>query len=422
MSDEALPTLSEGVSPPLTVGEAGLGHAPLDREGFSQLAEKLLEHLSAAPHDMGLLLDLSVALQLASRRDDGLIAQREALLRQRVYRICGAAGPPTAPQLRMLAFAAPGDLMTNTPLEFIVEHIPVRLDMLFVIPGEPLPEEIPDHDVAFVAVSQSDEREGTLRRLARLSRSWPRPTLQDPMRLVETSREAIYHALRDIPGLLVPPVARVERKTLEALAEARARLSDIGDGFRLPLLVRPIDSHAGRNLAKIEDLADLSGYLAETDEREYYLTQFVEHAGPDGQHRKYRIVLIEGRPYLCHLAITDHWMVHFAHAGMSESEAKRSEEAHAMEHFDEEFALRHARVFRAIQERVGLDYLGIDCGETPGGELLLFEADASMVIHAMDPPSLFPYKQVQMRKVFDAFYAMLERASKGINWRTVPSA
>jgi len=33
-----------------------------------------------------------------------------------------------------------------------------------------------------------------------------------------------------------------------------------------------------------------------------------------------------------------------------------------------------------------------------------------MIVHAMDPPALFPYKAPQMRKVFAAFQALLRRA------------
>jgi hypothetical protein len=36
-----------------------------------------------------------------------------------------------------------------------------------------------------------------------------------------------------------------------------------------------------------------------------------------------------------------------------------------------------------------------------------------MIVHAMDPPTLFPYKAPQMRKVFAAFEAMLVAAATG---------
>ena len=118
---------------------------------------------------------------------------------------------------------------------------------------------------------------------------------------------------------------------------------------------------------------------------------------------KYRIVLIDGRPYVCHMAISEHWMIHYLNAGMTESAEKRAEEARFMASFDDDFAHRHAAALRAIHERMGLDYLGIDCGETADGELLIFEVDSNMIVHAMDPVDLFPYKQPQMRKVFAAF-------------------
>ena len=54
---------------------------------------------------------------------------------------------------------------------------------------------------------------------------------------------------------------------------------------------------------------------------------------------------------------------------------------------------------------------GINCGETPEGEPLIFEANVAMIVHGMDPPDVFPYRQRQMRKVFGALRTMLQRAA-----------
>ncbi len=56
---------------------------------------------------------------------------------------------------------------------------------------------------------------------------------------------------------------------------------------------------------------------------------------------------------------------------------------------------------------VGLDYFTIDCAENKLGDLLIFEADNTAVVHNMDSPELFPYKPPQMRRIFEAFAAML---------------
>jgi glutathione synthase/RimK-type ligase-like ATP-grasp enzyme len=183
------------------------------------------------------------------------------------------------------------------------------------------------------------------------------------------------------------------------------------DGAGFPLIVRPIDSHAGHDLLKVEDAGALAAYLARQPAPAFYLAPFVDYSGLDGQFRKYRIVLIDGVAYLCHLAISSHWMVHYLNAGMDESADKRAEEARAMLAFDEGFAVRHAAALADIDRRIGLPYLGIDCAETKDGKLLIFEVDNAMVVHAMDDPARYPYKQPAMARVFAAFAAMLARAA-----------
>ena len=114
---------------------------------------------------------------------------------------------------------------------------------------------------------------------------------------------------------------------------------------------------------------------------------------------------------MCHMAISEHWIVHYMSAGMTVNAAKRAEEERFMADFDAGFAVRHDGAFRHIAERLGLDYVGLDCGETADGRLLLFEVDSGMTVHAMDGADLFAYKQVQMTKVFSAFRKLLAGAA-----------
>jgi hypothetical protein len=83
-----------------------------------------------------------------------------------------------------------------------------------------------------------------------------------------------------------------------------------------------------------------------------------------------------------------------------------------MQTFDADFALRHRHALAAMADRVGLDYFTVDCAQNKDGELLIFEADNTAVVHNMDSPDLFPYKGPQMRKIFDAFAAMLSRSAQ----------
>ena len=117
-------------------------------------------------------------------------------------------------------------------------------------------------------------------------------------------------------------------------------------------------------------------------------------------------MLVEGRPFAGHMGISSHWMIHYINAKMDESAEKRAEEERFFANFDE-FAARHALALATICERVDLDYFSIDCAELPDGRLLVFEVDNAGIVHDFDDPKMFPYKSPAMRKVFDAFRAML---------------
>jgi hypothetical protein len=311
----------------------------------------------------------------------------------------------------LLAFVSPGDLAENNIVEFLIEGSDISLDMLYVSPGIPFPATLPDHDLAMVAVCETDRNRPLLQHLETLLKSWPRPVVCAPDRIARLSRDGACGLLRSTPGMVMPVTARIGRRTLESIGRSEVAVTALLPDAAFPIIVRPVDSQKGHGLAKVDTPAAVLDYLETRPEDAFYVARYVEYRGPDGQFRKYRIVLIGTRPYVCHMAISDNWVVHYMSAGMVESASKRAEEARFFAAFDDGFARRHHDVLLAIAQRTELEYVGIDCGETPDGELLLFEVDSGMTVHAMDPADLFPYKQPQMRKVFRAFRQMLIDAS-----------
>jgi glutathione synthase/RimK-type ligase-like ATP-grasp enzyme len=155
----------------------------------------------------------------------------------------------------------------------------------------------------------------------------------------------------------------------------------------------------------------LQHYLDRQHYDEFFIAPFVDYKNSDGLYRKYRVILCAGEAFLCHLAMSTHWMIHYLNAGMADDAQKRAEEAQAMNDFKQTFAKKHAGAFQAIYERTGLEYVGIDCSETPDGKLLIFEIDSCMIVHAIDPVDLFPYKPEHMKTLFNAFELMLKKAS-----------
>jgi len=396
--------------PTSLIGIAALAKMAFDRIDLEPLRQLLIDRIFKNPHDTAALMDLSAIKQLSGLRADGLRLQAQALAENRIYRRPSATAAADA--LRLLAFMAPGDFMANAPLEFLLEGSNVTLDLFYIVPGQGRPAVIPQHDLAIVAVGESDDNRPVLRDVAALIRSWPRPVLNAPGRIDRLSRDAASALLASTAGTAIPVTTRIERAQLLHIGCGETTLDTFLPAAAFPMIARPIGSHAGNGLSKLDDTAAVAAYLEGRQEQEFYISPFVDYRGPDGLFRKYRIVLIDGRPYASHMAISQHWMVHYLNAGMTESAAKRAEEARFMAAFDSDFAVKHRVALRAIAERVGLEYFAIDCGETPDGRLLLFEADVAMIVHAMDPPDMFPYKAPQMRKVFDAFHAMLHNHAR----------
>jgi hypothetical protein len=110
-------------------------------------------------------------------------------------------------------------------------------------------------------------------------------------------------------------------------------------------------------------------------------------------------------------------MIHYVNAAMDESADKRADEERFFATFDQDFAAKHTQSLAAVNDRLGLDYVSIDCAEAPDGRLVIFEVDNAAIVHAFDDPQLYPYKLPAMQKVFDAFRAMLSARARAASNR-----
>lgn len=397
------PDTHEAVPSPM-IGPARLIRAAFEGSDMAARADEILSRVGNGPLEAGTALDLATILLLMHRFEPALQLQNEVLQSCRHFRLL-ANGPDAVTHVLVIATA--GDLMANTPVDFLLDRPDFRVEYFFVLPGEDVPASLPEHDVCIVAVAYSTANEPVLEALASAAALWDRPVVNHPRHVVKTSRHGLAAVLDGANGLVIPSVSRIAKTDL--VAEAYR----LPAGMSYPVLIRPIDTHAGNALQKIDRQEDVAAYIRNVDAPTYYITQFYDYSGPDGLFRKLRIVLIDGIPFLCHMAIRDHWMIHYLNAGMSDDAAKRSAEAAAMAEFDDLFVPRHRTAFAEIHRRTGLDYLILDCAEGQDGRLLVFEADTGMVIHDMDPIDLYPYKRPQMHKVFAAFQRAVQTRAAG---------
>lgn len=389
-----------------SLGLAHLARAVADPPRVQAIWEGLVARAAANPGDSAAFLDLSTLLIATGDREKGLEVQAAAVADHQLYRRAAAR----TPTLRLLAFTTAGDFTANAPLDFLLEDSGVEL-INWYVDGPPSPGAAPEHDVAFLAIGESAEAEPLLQRLEGALAAWPRPVLNArPGVIAGMTRDGVAERFVGHPSVFCPTVRRVACDTVQALADGTRPLADLARDLDFPVILRPVGTHAGHGMAKLCSPAEIGAYLATQPAAEYYVTAFHDYSGPDGLFRKLRVVFIQGRPFLAHMAVSENWMVHYLNAHMDESEARRAEEAAMMATFDEGFAVRHAEAFKALCETYPLDYFGIDCAESADGRLLVFEADVAMIVHAMDPAEVYPYKKPAMRQLFAAFVDCLHEA------------
>ena len=388
-----------GLAPYLRLSIAGGDLLPYGQQMLALAEER--------PNDANLWMNLSLAVQCLGQREYGLAIQAQALQAQRIYHLAATEQPA---KLCVLLLMVPGDVAANTPLECLLETGEIDLIFYYVTPGNPLALPIPEHDVLLVAMGDSEENRPLLVELTQVLAHWPKPVINVPQHIPNTDRRLASQLLQNAPGLLIPPTLQASRATLQSIVAGEVSLADALEGCGFPIIVRPVGSQAGRDLDKIDSLDQLAAYLARVDGIEFFVARFVDYSGNDGLFRKYRVALIDGAAFACHMGVSSHWMVHYVNAGMYEEALKREEEACFMANFDD-FSVRHGPALDAVCKRIKLDYLCIDCAETRNGQLLIFEVDHCMVVHAMDTEEMFPYKQIHMLKVKEAFQNYLFRLS-----------
>lgn len=389
------------MEPQNRLGIAQLTNLAINGVDLTPLRSHLLQKYIINHDDAGALMDLSVIEQIHGNKEQGLAWQEKAFETCNVFRTDrGQQG-----KKKLLVFALPNDIGSNTPIEFLTPSDEFDIITYYLNTKRQTPEmvDLPAHDVAFCAAPADAENATQFYDFVRdLTARSDSKVLNLHASSTQMKRETLRDRLPARDGLRVPATVQVARPGLEQEIDALG-------GY--PVVIRPLGSHAGRGLEKLSSPADLATYLDAQDAQEFHISDFIDYASAeDGRFRKIRIVFIRGKAYPCHLAIAERWDVWYVNADMASSAEKRDEEARFMERFEQDFAMRHQKAFDALNEGIGLDYFGIDCGEDKDGNLIVFEADNSLIVHDLDCKTTFPYKGKHMAKIFSAFEGMLKDA------------
>jgi len=261
---------------------------------------------------------------------------------------------------------------------------------------------LPDHDVVFNAIGDADETGPMAANVARFLATCRRPVFNRPEAVARSFRHLAEPLFEGVGALVVPKTARL---AAEAVTKLGVREAARRAGVATPFIARPIGSHGGEGVrlvtARTQDGAETA-----TD-RDHYATAFHDFSSGDGLYRKYRMIFVDRRPYPYHLAIGPRWMVHYETSGTAQHPERLEEEQRFLADPEAVLGAPAMAAVRAVGERLDLDFAGIDFALLDDGRVLLFEANATMLVHLEEPDGPLAHKNPYVERILAAFRAML---------------
>jgi Tetratricopeptide repeat len=391
-------------------GEA-VRHHPRNATGHVNLANLLFllgEHAQARIHfetalaidpdhihahrGMGnLLAELGDAAGARAHRDKGF---RNHFLTALPYR---GEAPPIA--VLLLVSAAGG----NIPTESLLDNRAFKTTVLVTEYAEAnMP--LPHHDLVFNSIGDADLcRDGLLAAAAVLART-RRPVVNYPRAVLESGRAANAERLRGLPHVVVPRMARVP---LHELRGPQAAAVIAGGGFAFPLLLRAPGFHTGRHFIRVESPKHLGAAVAKIPGDDVWLIEELDARDGQGMFRKYRVMFVDRKIYPLHLAISRDWKVHYFTADMKDSLHNRAQDEAFLDNMAGAIGGRGMAALERIRAALALDYGGIDFAVNGQGDILFFEANATMVVYSpLDDPK-WAYRRSAVEAVLVAVRTML---------------
>ncbi len=331
------------------------------------------------------------------------------LHRQRAYsqqNLFVEASPRSERTVLVLTTAEGG----NVPHKFLLPADRyTRINWFIEFAEEGQAADLPPYDVVFNAIGDPDLASPTRAPVEAFLRVCDRPVLNRPDRVARTHRHLLGDLLGGMDDLVVPRVSRIGGAQIEdaGLAACVAQT-----GLAWPVLVRPIGSHGGKGLTLAEDEGDLAAVAPARGEG-VYVTEFRDFGRDDGLYRKYRVIFVDRRPYPYHLAISDRWLVHYETADMPDHPGRIAEERRFLEDPEAVIGPRAMRAVEEVGRRLDLDYGGLDFSVLPDGRVLVFEANATMLVHPEAEDGPLAHKNPAVHAILSAFQAMVAGSRTG---------
>lgn len=296
----------------------------------------------------------------------------------------------------------------NTPLERLLDD---TIFQTYVVVADffDIKNPLPHHRLIVNGIGDVDVSREALLAVESILAHSSAPVLNRPVAVLATSRCENSSRLRSLPGVVSPATRSLSYSLLAGPQGAPALIEH---GFTFPILLRAPGFHMGEHFVDVPSPEALSAAVAGLPgaglpDAQLLAIQYLDARGADGLFRKYRVMMIDGQLYPLHLAISPHWKIHYFSADMKDKPDHRGEEAEFLANMGCFLGPNAMGALVRLQAALGLDYGGVDFGLSREGDVLLFEANANMVVPQPDKREIWDYRRPAVDRICAAVRKML---------------
>jgi tetratricopeptide (TPR) repeat protein len=384
--------------PDAVAARINLGNVLLDDGQHAAARDQFEAALSLAPDHPDAHQGLA-NLSQDQGDEDAAERHRQASYRARALTVLPYRGAGRPRRVLQLVSARGG----NVPTRFLLDDTVFQTSIL-VVESAAASAPLPPHDLVFNTIGDADLCAPALDLADAVTRRSRAPAINPPARVRPTGRAANAARLAALAHVVAPIIVSVSRSALLA-GDGVGLLARHGLGF--PVLLRSPGFHTGRHFVRVDAPEGLAAAVAALPGETLMAIQPLDARGVDGKARKYRAMMIDGRIFPLHLAVSADWKVHYFTAEMAARPDFRAEEAAFLADMPAVIGARAMAALEQVASALGLDYAGVDFGVDAGGDLLLFEANATMVVNPPDADPRWDYRRGPVERILAAARDML---------------
>lgn len=174
-----------------------------------------------------------------------------------------------------------------------------------------------------------------------------------------------------------------------------------------PLLLRCPGFHTGQYFVRVEHPDYFFEAVKKLPGSALLVISILDSTNIHGDSHKFRVMIVDGQLYPMHLAISKDWKVHYFSADMETEPEYRKLEAQFLEDMPNLLGQQVMQALEHIRLVLGLDYAGIDFGINNDGEVLLFEANATMLVRLPENIEKWHYRRPAIERILAAVRQMI---------------